>query len=212
MSTRWLHLADDDHVAGYDDRMATHLAEVAEQGRSVHGEADLVDALLGGPGDVVDLGCGTGRVAWRLAEMGHRVVGVDLDARMLSAARTRRRDQAVSTAPVWVEADLTAYRGEPGDLVLLAGNVLPLVGADHLDAAMATVGALLRPGGLVVSGAGLHKDHLPPGCPVTSVAELDRAFGSAGLALQARWGTWHAEPFAGGYVVSVHTLGTAAAP
>lgn len=208
MSTRWLHLADDDHVAGYDDRMAAHLAEVAEQGRSVHGEADLVDALLDGPGDVLDLGCGTGRVAWRLAEMGHRVVGVDLDARMLAAARARRPGRAGTTGPVWVEADLTAYRAAPADLVLLAGNVLPLVGAGHLDAAMATVVALLRPDGMVVSGAGLDEDHLPPGCPVTSVAELDRAFETAGLALQARWGTWHAEPFQGDYVVSLHTLAT----
>jgi predicted TPR repeat methyltransferase len=210
VSTRWLHLADDDHVAGYDDRMAAHLVEVAEQGRSVHGEADLVDALLAGPGDVVDLGCGTGRVAWRLAEMGHRVVGVDLDSRMLSAAHARRPDQPVATEPVWVETDLTAYRGDPADLVLLAGNVLPLVGAEHLDAAMSRVVELLRPGGLVVSGAGLHEDHLPPGCPVTSLTELDRAFGSAGMVLQARWGTWHAEPFEGDYVVSVHTLKTAA--
>ncbi len=211
MSTRWLHLADDEHVAGYDDRMAEHLAQVAEEGRSVHGEADLVDALLADPGDVVDLGCGTGRVAWRLAEMGHRVVGVDLDARMLSAARSRRPDRPVGTQPRWVEADLTAYRSEPADLVLLAGNVLPLVGVDHLDAAMATVVALLRPTGLVLSGAGLDEDHLPAGCPVTTVAELDQAFGAAGLTLTARWGTWHAEPFSGDYVVSVHQLDTTTA-
>ncbi|MCE0488255.1 class I SAM-dependent methyltransferase [Ornithinimicrobium sediminis] len=203
MSTRWLHLADDDHVAGYDRRTEAHLAEVAAAGRSVHGEADLVDGLLDRQGDVLDLGCGTGRVAWRLAELGHRVVGVDLDPRMLGSARARDAEVA---PPTWVTDDLTAYRGEPVDVVLLAGNVVPLVGSDHLQVLTRAVVHHLRPGALLVSGFGLDEEHLPDGCPVMPLTDLDRACDASGLQLLARWGTWHGEPLTGDYAVSVHTL------
>lgn len=38
-------------------------------------------------GTVLDLGCGTGTVAWLLAERGYRVIGVDASEEMLSVAR-----------------------------------------------------------------------------------------------------------------------------
>ena len=44
----------------------------------------------GGP--VLDLGCGTGRVALHLARRGHQVIGLDLDPELIAAlARARRR-------------------------------------------------------------------------------------------------------------------------
>jgi SAM-dependent methyltransferase len=36
------------------------------------------------PGRVIDLGCGTGRLAKPMTEMGHEYVGVDLSEEMLS--------------------------------------------------------------------------------------------------------------------------------
>jgi ubiquinone/menaquinone biosynthesis C-methylase UbiE len=41
------------------------------------------------PADVLDLGCGTGSLALLAAEAGHRVVGVDLSARMVDRARAK---------------------------------------------------------------------------------------------------------------------------
>lgn len=38
---------------------------------------------------VLELGVGTGRVAWKLAEAGHQIVGVDLSTSMLDRARER---------------------------------------------------------------------------------------------------------------------------
>ncbi|MFF5262500.1 class I SAM-dependent methyltransferase [Actinomadura viridis] len=45
----------------------------------------------GGPasGPVVDVGCGTGRAVAELVARGVRAVGVDLDERMIAAARRR---------------------------------------------------------------------------------------------------------------------------
>jgi SAM-dependent methyltransferase len=76
------------------DRLAAH-------GNNVHGEADLVAAMLPEDGGLVlDAGCGTGRVAARLAEQGYRTVGVDLDAGMLSQAYARHPELT------WVQSDL----------------------------------------------------------------------------------------------------------
>ena len=47
------------------------------------------DERLRGP--ILELGCGTGRVALPLAIAGHRVTGVDVSEAMLRRARTRRR-------------------------------------------------------------------------------------------------------------------------
>ena len=48
---------------------------------------ELFDGLS--PGRAVDVACGTGRHLARLAELGHRVVGVDQSGAMLEAARQR---------------------------------------------------------------------------------------------------------------------------
>ncbi|MEU4739575.1 class I SAM-dependent methyltransferase [Actinosynnema sp. NPDC023658] len=48
------------------------------------GEAETVHGALPPGADVLDLGCGTGRVARRLVRLGHPVVGVDESAEMLA--------------------------------------------------------------------------------------------------------------------------------
>ena len=53
----------------------------------------LIEAADIRPGDrVLELGCGPGNVAARLAETGARVVGVDLAPQMIRAARATYRD------------------------------------------------------------------------------------------------------------------------
>jgi SAM-dependent methyltransferase len=70
-----------------DDYDATYRAR-ERAGQNVHGEADFVESYH--PKNVLDAGCGTGRVAIELARRGLAVVGVDLDPRMLGTARKRR--------------------------------------------------------------------------------------------------------------------------
>ena len=55
----------------------------------------LVEFVGSEPLRVLDLGCGTGRLALMLAERGHDVVGVDPAAAMLDVARTRDVERRV---------------------------------------------------------------------------------------------------------------------
>src|SRR5437870_7853334 len=71
----------------YDALVAARLA-----GKNPHGEADLIVWLLARERvdyrvQIVDGGCGTGRVAIELARRGYSVVGVDSDPQMLEVAR-----------------------------------------------------------------------------------------------------------------------------
>jgi SAM-dependent methyltransferase len=183
---------------------AARLAKLASTGMDMHGEARYCASLLKPGARVLDAGCGTGRVAARLAELGYDCVGVDLDPSMLEFARQ------VSGAQ-WVRADLATLDlpalgvPEAFDLIVSAGNVIPLVGGAAAPAVVARLAAHLVPGGLLVSGFGLDAAHLPPGPEPIALADYDSWCAAAGLALLARHGTWDGDPWqaASGYAVSV---------
>jgi SAM-dependent methyltransferase len=179
----------------YDERWEA----LAASGADVHGEAALVDALLGGPpARVLDAGCGTGRVAIELDRRGYETVGVDVDPALLERARAK------APALAWQEADLASLPadavGGPFAAAVLAGNVMIFVARGTEGAVLANLAPRLAPGGLVVAGF-QQSGRLP-------LAEYDSLATAAGLALRARWSTWDRAPFTDGheYAVSVHEL------
>jgi ubiquinone/menaquinone biosynthesis C-methylase UbiE len=195
--SRWAEVAGADRGPEY----AARFARLAAAGHDVHGEASFCAARLS-PGDrVLDAGCGTGRVAVRLEHLGFPSVGVDADASMLAEARRH-----VPTMP-WVLADLASLPDDLGefDLVVAAGNVVPLLAAGTEATAIANLARVLRTGGYLVAGFGLDSAHLPiPSAPF-GLAEYDAWCCEAGLALAERYATWDGHPFDGsGYAVSVH--------
>jgi len=192
VGTRWQR-TDAPRGDEYDARWRS----LAAEGQSIHGEADLVEALLRESGGtrVLDAGCGTGRVAIELALRGFSVVGVDADAGMLDAARVKAQE------PVWIEADLVDLRASLDtefDLVVLAGNVMIFLDPGSEERVLHGLVEHLVPGGLLVSGFGIRPERL-------SLEEYDRLAEAAGLESVARWATWDREPFTeGDYAVSVH--------
>ena len=185
----------------YARRFAERFAELAAAGEDVHGEAAYVAAMLAPGARVLDAGCGTGRVAARLADLGYAVVGVDVDESMIEVARELRPDLA------WVVSGLgTLDLAEAGfDVVVLAGNVVPFVEVDELPVAAERLAAHLAPGGRVVCGYGYTYAHLPSGAPLVPLPTYDAAMAGAGFELETRHGGWDAAPFADeGYAVSVH--------
>ena len=199
--TRWQDIARATVGPDYAEKYAARFRAMAARGDDIHGEATFVTALVEPPARVLDAGCGTGRVAIRLAELGYAVVGVDLDAAMLAMAREEAPELD------WRVGDLALLdTGQLFDVVLVAGNTIPLLEPDTLADASVRLAAQLGEGGLLVCGFGLDAAHLPGDCPVTPLADVDAAFSAAGLAPVDRFSTWERAPYdaSTGYVVTVH--------
>jgi SAM-dependent methyltransferase len=198
--TRWQEIARETGGPDYAHRYAERFRAMAARGEDVHGEAAFVAGLVEPPARVLDAGCGTGRVAIRLAGLGYDVVGVDIDAAML------REAQADAPDLDWRVGDLAELdTGQLFDLVVVAGNTIPLLEPGTLSDAVTHLVAQLDAGGLLVCGFGLDADHLPGDCPVTSLEDVEAAFRAAGLESLARFSTWDRTPYdeQAGYVVTV---------
>ncbi|KIH99249.1 methyltransferase type 11 [Streptomonospora alba] len=196
---RWAELTGGDGGARY----AARFTALAESGADVHGEAHFCADLLAPASRVLDAGCGTGRVAIRLAELGHTCTGVDADASMLAEARRR------APGMTWLEADLAGVAAlglDPDfDMAVAAGNVIPLLAPGTEPAVVSGLASLLRPGGLLVAGFGLDPQHLPLEQAPVSLADYDTWCADAGLAPVSRHATWDGDAYTGGgYAVSVH--------
>ena len=114
-------------------------------------EADLplwreLAGAAGGP--VLDLGCGTGRVALDLAEGGHRVTGLDADPELIRVLATRARQRGLPVTGVAI--DVRSF--ELGSRFALAIAPMQLVqllgGAEGRRRMLACVRAHIEPGAL----------------------------------------------------------------
>lgn len=200
-TTRWQQVARRTAGERYAEAYAARFRAMAERGEDVHGEATFVASRVDPPARVLDAGCGTGRIAVRLHELGYDAVGVDVDEPMLGVARAAAPDVD------WRHGDLaTLDLPERFDLVLLAGNVVPLLEPGTLEAVCERLAAHTTPTGSVVCGFGLDPAHLPQDCPATPLQEFETAMSAAGLEEVDRFGTWASDAFDAerGYVVTVH--------
>lgn len=115
------------------------LAEQYDQLRPGYPDALYADLLALRPGDVLDVGCGTGKASVPLPQAGVRVLGVEIDERMADVARSHGLAVEVAAFEQWDAA------GRTFDLVLSAQAwhwVDPARGAR-------AAAAVLRPGGRV---------------------------------------------------------------
>ncbi len=86
-------------------------------------------ALAGAEGKtILDMGCGTGRLAVDLAALGHRVTGADPAAAMVEIARRRPGGHAVT----WVESDAAALTLPTRfDQIIMTGHVFQVFLTDE---------------------------------------------------------------------------------
>jgi ubiquinone/menaquinone biosynthesis C-methylase UbiE len=122
------------------------------------------------PGDVVlDIGCGTGSLALRLAERGAHVHGLDYSAAMVDIARAKARAQGLENVTFHLGAfDETFTAFAPGTLDgVYAGSLLHLV-PDRIALRRKAFG-LLKPGGFFVSSTVCLGESWVPLTPVLRV-------------------------------------------
>ena len=104
--------------------------------------SDLAGAA---PKAILDIGCGTGRLATELAALGHRVTGADPARAMLEVARKRPGGDRVT----WIEADAAGLRVDTRfDLIIMTGHAFQvLLEDDEVRAALANLHRHLARGG-----------------------------------------------------------------
>ena len=131
-------------------------------------------AAAGGP--ILDLGCGTGRVALDLAARGHDVTGLDSDPALVAAlrVRARERDLPVEATP----GDARSFDlGRSFALVISPMQVVQLLGGpDGRRSMFATVRRHLDAGGVFAAALANPFEGVPDeelGPPVPDIREYD---------------------------------------
>ena len=123
--------------------------EDGAQARRDDAEAAFIERALALPatGDILDLCCGFGRHAVRLAQRGHRVTGVDLSAYNLAIAAKNAAELGVAVD--WREADMrdTGLPGASMDAVINIFSAFGYFDDAGNQRALDEVARVLRPGG-----------------------------------------------------------------
>ena len=148
------------NVETYDRRAEQDIAGTDAEG-DVEFYLDLA-SRVGGP--VLDVGGGTGRVAWPLAVAGHHVVSVDRSESMLAAAEAKRASMPVEAGQRvrFVRADMADFSlpdssrpdSSRADSFRLAitpfRSFQALLAPEQQRGALASIHRHLAPGGLLV--------------------------------------------------------------
>lgn len=138
-------------------RGGTPAAELNEDDRSLH--QALVELTVSTPlGDLIDIGCGQGRILKLLASRAQRVVGVDIDA---DARRYARAEVLLAGLP-----NCTLRKGDMYDLPFADDEFDTVILDDVLgsaadpDAAIREARRLLKPGGRLLLLSSVEADSL----------------------------------------------------
>jgi SAM-dependent methyltransferase len=122
-------------------------------------------------GPVLELGCGTGRVALHLARRGHQVVGVDNEPDLVESLRERGRELPV-------EALLGDAREPPLDgevaLAIAPMQVLQLLPGESRERCLRSAAETLSPGGRFAAAIVERMPEGDPGAkPIPDVRDVD---------------------------------------
>lgn len=181
----WMRLIEENpgHSAWYIERFRS----MAADGHDLDGEARFVDAMVSRGARILDAGCGPGRVGGRLAALGHRVVGVDIDPALIAAA------EADHPGPTWLARDLAeldlAAEGIPErfDVIVSAGNVMTFLAPATRRDVLHRLAVHLAPDGRLAVGFGAERGY--------GFDDFFADAASAGLRDELKLSTWDLRSF-----------------
>ncbi len=182
---RWIEKIEEN--PGHSDWYVERFRKMAADGADLHGEARFVDAMVRRRARVLDAGCGPGRVGGRLFELGHIVVGVDLDPVLIAAAEHDH------PGPMWLVGDLSELDvGALGadarfDAIVCAGNVMGFLDPGTRRQVLEGLGSALADGGRIAVGFGSGGDY--------PFNEFFADINAVGLTIDLRLSTWDLRPF-----------------
>jgi SAM-dependent methyltransferase len=135
---------------------------------------ELADAA-GGP--VLEVGCGTGRVALDLAGRGHSVSALDCEPELIGALEERARARGIEVDASVADARSFSTTRQDFALVIAPMQVMQLMGGrERRASALAAVRRHLRPGGLFAAALADPFEGVPAedaGPPLPDVREQD---------------------------------------
>ena len=120
------------------------------------GDTEDIDFWLGQAnrygGPILELACGTGRVAVPIAKQGHEVTGLDLSGSMLEQARVNSTREGLDIQ--WVQADMRRFQiGQRFPLIICPSqSISRLLTVDDLEECLSRVREHLAPGGRFIFG------------------------------------------------------------
>jgi SAM-dependent methyltransferase len=186
---RWFTDTKDDHSQWFIDRFRAMEA----QGADLLGEARFVDMMAPRGARIVDAGCGLGRTAAALHEAGHEAYGLDVDPALIEAAQLDHPGPTYAVVDL-AELTLRDVGDMPVDLVVCGGNVMVFLAPGTELRVLRNMCQVVFPGGRVVVGF-RREETYPFEAYDADLAALE-AEGVA--AVEARYATWHLDPFEGG--------------
>ncbi|MDR1142150.1 MAG: class I SAM-dependent methyltransferase [Planctomycetaceae bacterium] len=140
---------------------------------------------ISGHGRIFEPACGTGRLLWRLAQSGHKIVGLDLNPKAVAFCNKRLRRHGLAESALL--GDMTRFslndlkQKKPFDLAFnFVSSFLHLTSEQTALSHLHAVADILKPNGIYLLG--LHL--LPQGNAVCSQEQWSVRHGS--LALQSR--------------------------
>ena len=175
--------ADPEHSSRYIERFRAMDAA----GDDLAGEARLVDAIAPRSSRILDAGCGPGRVGAILADLGHDVVGVDVDPVLIAAAEQDH------PGPKWLVGDLAELdlastgMNEGFDVIVCAGNVMTFLAPSTRRAVLTRMRDHLVSDGRVVIGFGAGRGY--------DFNDFIADATEVGLVVELKLSTWEMRPF-----------------
>ncbi len=183
--SRWTQIITQD--PGHTRRYIQRFRDMEANGHDLWGEARTVDAMAPRNARILDAGCGPGRLDGFLHELGHTVVGIDVDPGLIEAAEQDHPGPTYVVGDL-AEMDLPAQGIEANfDVIVSAGNVVGFLAASTREEVLRRIAKHLAPEGRAIIGYGAGRGYEFP----DFFADAERA----GLKLDVALESWDLRPF-----------------